>query len=107
MIQLNILCSILFRFLYRFRHRKWNRIEHRLFNQIKRNWKERPPETYETIVSLIGSTTAKSHTAGPDLKVTAQPDGKISTTGIKVRRDIIGNSDIVQDQSEELRQSGC
>lgn len=35
---------------------KWNKIEHRLFCHITRNWKGVPLETMEIIVSLIGST---------------------------------------------------
>lgn len=35
---------------------KWNKIEHRLFCHITRNWQGVPLETYEIIVSLIGST---------------------------------------------------
>lgn len=36
---------------------KWNKIEHRMFCHITQNWRGRPLETLETIVSLIGSTT--------------------------------------------------
>jgi transposase len=31
---------------------KWNKIEHRLFSRITQNWRGRPLETYQTIVSL-------------------------------------------------------
>ncbi len=36
---------------------KWNKIEHRLFSQISKNWRGRPLETIAVIVSLISSTT--------------------------------------------------
>jgi Rhodopirellula transposase DDE domain len=36
---------------------KWNKIEHRMFCHITQNWRGRPLESVETIVSLIGSTT--------------------------------------------------
>ena len=39
---------------------KWNKIEHRLFSRITQNWRGRPLETVETIVSLIGSVTSKT-----------------------------------------------
>lgn len=39
---------------------KWNKIEHRLFSFISMNWRGVPLESYETIVSLIGSTTNSS-----------------------------------------------
>lgn len=35
---------------------KWNKIEHRLFCHITRNWQGVPLETYELVVNLIGST---------------------------------------------------
>jgi len=39
---------------------KWNKIEHRLFCHITRNWQGIPLETHEIVVNLIGSTrTAK------------------------------------------------
>lgn len=36
---------------------KWNKIEHRLFCHITRNWQGQPLETYEIVVNLIGATT--------------------------------------------------
>jgi hypothetical protein len=36
---------------------KWNKIEHRLFSYITMNWRGKPLVSFETIVSLIGSTT--------------------------------------------------
>jgi len=36
---------------------KWNKIEHRLFSFITMNWRGKPLESFETVVSLIGSTT--------------------------------------------------
>jgi hypothetical protein len=36
---------------------KWNKIEHRLFCHITKNWRGRPLRTFETIVALIGHTT--------------------------------------------------
>ena len=38
---------------------KWNKIEHRLFCHITRNWQGVPLETMEIVVSLIGSTQTK------------------------------------------------
>ena len=35
---------------------KWNKIEHRVFCHITRNWRGRPLETYQIIVQLIGAT---------------------------------------------------
>jgi transposase len=36
---------------------KWNKIEHRLFSQITRNWAGRPLRTHQIIVDLIANTT--------------------------------------------------
>lgn len=36
---------------------KWNKIEHRLFSQITKNWRGRPLETFEIVVNLIGATS--------------------------------------------------
>lgn len=39
---------------------KWNKIEHRLFSFITKNWRGRPLESLETIVNLIAATTTRS-----------------------------------------------
>ncbi len=58
---------------------KWNKIEHRLFAQITRNWQGTPLIDLETILSLIGATTT---TTG--LKVTAELDTADYPTGIQI-----------------------
>jgi hypothetical protein len=57
---------------------KWNKIEHRLFSRITGNWRGRPLETYQTVVSLIANTTT---TTG--LTVRADLDLNLYPTGIK------------------------
>ena len=39
---------------------KWNKIEHRLFCHITRNWQGVPLESHEVVVNLIGSTRTES-----------------------------------------------
>jgi len=39
---------------------KWNKIEHRLFCHITRNWQGIPLETLEVVVNLIGSTKTET-----------------------------------------------
>jgi DNA-binding transcriptional regulator GbsR (MarR family) len=39
---------------------KWNKIEHRLFSYISKNWRGRPLLTRETVVNLIANTTTKN-----------------------------------------------
>lgn len=58
---------------------KWNKIEHRLFCHITRNWRGQPLETYEIVVNLIGSTTTTS-----GLKVHAELDPSKYEKGRKV-----------------------
>ena len=38
---------------------KWNKIEHRLFSFITKNWRGQPLTSLEVIVSLIAGTTTK------------------------------------------------
>lgn len=39
---------------------KWNKIEHRMFSYITKNWRGRPLETREAVVQLISNTKTKS-----------------------------------------------
>ncbi len=39
---------------------KWNKIEHRMFCHITRNWRGRPLTSYAVIVQLIGKTTTQT-----------------------------------------------
>lgn len=39
---------------------KWNKIEHRLFCHLSKNWRGCPLRTFVTVVELIGSTTTKT-----------------------------------------------
>jgi hypothetical protein len=61
---------------------KWNKIEHRLFCFITKNWRGRPLTTYEVIVNLIASTTTKT-----GLVVRAALDTRQYETGIAVSDD--------------------
>jgi len=58
---------------------KWNKIEHRLFAYITKNWRARPLLSYEVIVNLIASTTT---TKG--LEVKCALDTKPYASGKKV-----------------------
>jgi len=62
---------------------KWNKIEHRLFCHITQNWRGRPLDSVEAIVSLIGNTT----TSG-GLRVRAALDFNAYEAGIKVPDDV-------------------
>jgi hypothetical protein len=58
---------------------KWNKIEHRLFSFITKNWRGKPLISLETIVNLIANTTTEK-----GLEVRAMKDTNIYQKGIKV-----------------------
>ena len=58
---------------------KWNKIEHRMFSQITRNWRGRPLVSHEVIVALIANTTTQT-----GLKIRAELDTRNYPTGISV-----------------------
>ena len=58
---------------------KWNKIEHRLFSFISKNWRGKPLESLEVIVQLIANTTTQK-----GLKVNAKADKTIYQKGIKI-----------------------
>lgn len=39
---------------------KWNKIEHRLFSYISKNWRGKPLESVEAVINLIGNTTTQA-----------------------------------------------
>lgn len=58
---------------------KWNKIEHRLFAFITKNWRGKPLVSHRTIVQLIGATTTEK-----GLAVRAELDTNTYPAGIKV-----------------------
>jgi len=58
---------------------KWNKIEHRMFSHITRNWRGRPLVSHEVIINLIANTTTKT-----GLKIRAGLDTANYPTGITV-----------------------
>ena len=61
---------------------KWNKIEHRLFSFISKNWRGQPLTSFKVIVSLIAATTTRK-----GLKVRAEIDRGAYPSGIKVADD--------------------
>ena len=51
---------------------KWNKVEHRLFCYISKNWQGKPLISIEAAINLIGSTTTST-----GLKVICQRDNKV------------------------------
>ena len=60
---------------------KWNKIEHRLFSFIARNWRGQPLTSRQTVISLIGATTLTSGT-----KVYAELDENAYERGITITK---------------------
>lgn len=58
---------------------KWNKIEHRMFSFISKNWRAKPLVSLEVIVNLIANTKTKK-----GLKIKAKEDKKIYAKGIKI-----------------------
>ena len=58
---------------------KWNKIEHRMFSYISKNWRAKPLESIEVIVNLIANTTT---TKG--LAIKSKADHKEYQKGLKV-----------------------
>ena len=58
---------------------KWNKIEHRLFSFISKNWRGQPLTSLKVIVNLIAATTTKK-----GLKVHAKIDDRNYPAGVKV-----------------------
>lgn len=70
---------------------KWNKIEHRMFSYISKNWRAKPLETYQIIVNLIASTTTKT-----GLKIECGLDERIYEKGIKVDDDEFASINLVK-----------
>jgi len=58
---------------------KWNKIEHRMFSHITKNWRARPLLSLEIIVNLIANTTTSK-----GLKINAKADRNQYEKGIKI-----------------------
>ena len=58
---------------------KWNKIEHRMFSYITKNWRGRPLESRETVIQLISNTKTKT-----GLEINAVLDNNIYEKGIHI-----------------------
>jgi len=72
---------------------KWNKIEHRLFSHLTRNWRGRPLESRAVVVNLIGQTTTRE-----GLEVRAELDTGRYAKGIKVTDKELGGVRITRDE---------
>lgn len=72
---------------------KWNKVEHRLFSQISKNWRGRPLDSLATIVNLISNTTTKT-----GLRIKCQVDCETYETGIKVMDEELSSLHITRNE---------
>jgi hypothetical protein len=71
---------------------KWNRVEHRLFSFISRNWRAKPLIDYETMVSLIRATKTQT-----GLSVKCTLDKKDYPIGLKIDNALFNKINIEKD----------
>ena len=65
---------------------KWNKIEHRMFSHITKNWRAKPLESLEVIVNLIANTTTQK-----GLIIKAKADKNEYEKGIKIDDETLQN----------------
>ena len=70
---------------------KWNKIEHRMFSQITRNWKGRPLLSQQVMVNLIANTTTST-----GLKIRSELDNGVYDVGIKVSKEEMDNVNLTR-----------
>ena len=71
---------------------KWNKIEHKMFSFISMNWRGKPLETVEVIVSLIAATKTKK-----GLKIISELSQSRYETGVKIPNEEMKSLEIVRD----------
>jgi transposase len=71
---------------------KWNKIEHRLFSFISKNWRGRPLDSLATVVNLISNTKTKT-----GLYVEASLDFADYAKGIKVSKEQMAQLNLRRD----------
>jgi hypothetical protein len=76
---------------------KWNKVEHKLFCYISKNWEGKPLINVQTAVSLIGSTTTRQ-----GLKVTCVQDDTVYELAKKVSDDEYASISLTRIQPFEL-----
>ena len=72
---------------------KWNKIEHRLFSYISKNWRAKPLTSIEVIVNLISNTTTEK-----GLKVKAKKDSVIYQKSIKISDEELGKVNLFRNK---------
>jgi hypothetical protein len=71
---------------------KWNKIEHRMFCHITKNWRGKPLVSRAVVVNLIGNTKTKA-----GLQIQAELDTNAYPTGIEVSDEELAAVHIIRD----------
>ncbi len=71
---------------------KWNKIEHRLFSYISKNWRGRPLISKEVVVNTIGNTTTNQ-----GLKVMSVLDENVYEKGKKISKKVFDSLNVIKD----------
>jgi hypothetical protein len=71
---------------------KWNKIEHRMFSFISKNWRGKPLTSLEVIVSLIENTTTKA-----GLSIKCAVDNSKYDIGVRVTDEEMENLNLIPD----------
>ncbi len=72
---------------------KWNKIEHRLFSFISKNWRGRPLDSLAAVVNLVSNTTTQE-----GLLVEASLDFANYQRGIKVTKEEMEQLNLKRDK---------
>jgi transposase len=72
---------------------KWNKIEHKMFCYISKNWRGRPLISIETVINLIANTTTKQ-----GLEIVCVLDENTYERGIKVTKEELDLVNINRDE---------
>ena len=72
---------------------KWNKIEHRMFCHITKNWRSQPLVSHEVVIALIANTTTRA-----GLRIRAELDGGRYPTGTKVSDDELARLSLKRDE---------
>ena len=71
---------------------KWNKIEHKMFCFISKNWRGRPLVDQVTVVQLIGNTATKD-----GLKIKAKLDERQYEKGVKISDEELAKVNLIKD----------
>ena len=81
---------------------KWNKIEHRMFSYISRNWEGKPLISVETIINLIESTTTRN-----GLSIQCQLDTNKYELGTPITDGMLGRIKITPRSPKEGEDADC